>query len=457
MISTPYAEEFYTLSAVAGGTYLLETDALTLSDTVMVLFDRDAVTELVENDDDTRTGQLDSFIEWTCPATGDYPVMVRAFGEGTGTYTITISAAEGACTDGGVTLTEPSLEISFQPNGGTVDNQICGWHVQCPAGQVVDLTFNEFSTEVGYDTVTVGGMGGGIPDARLSGELRDLATTHYLSSSPTMTVIFASDESVGGEGFVARYVCTAPQPPPPPPPPPARNKREVVRPVATDGFASAGHVMAPGQEVWFSIDAAAGVAYQLETNTEYPYGDGVLDSTLRVCDAHPCTGLPLAENDDDQRSAAGQGTAQGALESYLEWTAPSDGTYYVIVNGYGSSVGTFSLIVSEMPDACDLTNGRGMILTEPSATISFMPQGDMANHPGHMMCDWVITCPDPATHVQLTFDTFQLNTSPTSGDHVALFDVSSLCDPLRSCLSAHSCAPAPGRSHPPRPPAVRVG
>jgi hypothetical protein len=162
----------------------------------------------------------------------------------------------------------------------------------------------------------------------------------------------------------------------------------------------------------------------METNTEDPFGDGVLDSIMFVCDAHPCTGARLAENDDDERTAAGQGSAQAALESYLEWTAPTDGTFYVVVVGYGRSVGTFSLIVSEMPDPCDLANGEGMILVEPSATISFRPQGDMAHHPGHMMCDWVIRCPDPNTHVRLTFDNFHLNPSVASGDHVALFDVS---------------------------------
>ena len=162
----------------------------------------------------------------------------------------------------------------------------------------------------------------------------------------------------------------------------------------------------------------------METDTEDPYGDGVLDSIMFVCDAHPCTGAHLAENDDDERAAAGQGSAQAALESYLEWTAPTEGTFFVVVVGYGRSVGTFSLIVSEMSDPCDLADGQGMILAEPSATISFMPQGDMAHHPGHMMCDWVIRCPDPNAHVRLTFDNFRLNPSVASGDHVALFDVS---------------------------------
>ena len=38
----------------------------------------------------------------------------------------------------------------------------------------------------------------------------------------------------------------------------------------------------------------------METNTEDPFGDGVLDSIMFVCDAHPCAGTHLAENDDDQ-------------------------------------------------------------------------------------------------------------------------------------------------------------
>ena len=157
-ISASYEEDFYVFSAQAGATYLLETDAQTLSDTVMVLYDLDGVTVIVENDDDTRTGSLDSYIEWECPTTGSYLVMVRAFGEGTGTYSLLVSAAEGACTNGGVTLTERALEISFQPVGGTTNGQRCQWTIQCPARQMVDLTFSEFATEAGYDTVTLGGM-----------------------------------------------------------------------------------------------------------------------------------------------------------------------------------------------------------------------------------------------------------------------------------------------------------
>jgi len=179
----------------------------------------------------------------------------------------------------------------------------------------------------------------------------------------------------------------------------------------------------------------------METRTDYPYGVGVLDSILKLCDTHPCAGAPLAENDDDERAMAGAGT----LASYLEWTAPlcaggaATCTYYVIVAGYGQSVGTFSAILSEMPDACGVdaaTGVGGMVLTDSSATISFDPAGGTVTHGGHMTCDWVVTCPDASKHVQLTFDTFQLNPSATSGDRVALFDV-------RPCFESLCLLPSP--------------
>ena len=70
-------------TARQGQHYEIETEMCTetdcLTDTVMQLIDTDGTTVLEENDDDAATGNFDSFIEWTCPASGEYTVMVRAF------------------------------------------------------------------------------------------------------------------------------------------------------------------------------------------------------------------------------------------------------------------------------------------------------------------------------------------------------------------------------------------
>ena len=48
-----------------------------LPDTVMTLYDVDGTTELLENDD-TDVGR-ESYLMWTCPASGRYGVRVRAY------------------------------------------------------------------------------------------------------------------------------------------------------------------------------------------------------------------------------------------------------------------------------------------------------------------------------------------------------------------------------------------
>ena len=62
--------------------------------------------------------------------------------------------------------------------------------------------------------------------------------------------------------------------------------------------------------------------------------------------------------------------------------APADGTYYIVVKGYGDSVGMFSAILTEQADAC--AEG-GLTLTASSATISFNPVGEEGEFP-QLMC-----------------------------------------------------------------------
>jgi hypothetical protein len=83
--------QFY---AVAGTTYLLDTEAGTLQDTVMTLMDADQRTTIAMNDDDERqTGRVDSYIEWTCSTTAMYFVKVEGFGEDHGSFSLSIDVA----------------------------------------------------------------------------------------------------------------------------------------------------------------------------------------------------------------------------------------------------------------------------------------------------------------------------------------------------------------------------
>eukprot|EP01046_Picozoa_sp_COSAG06_P067723 COSAG06_NODE_17689_length_926_cov_1.303507_2_plen_94_part_00 len=68
-IATSGDHEWYAFQARAGSSYSIETQLLTLDDTMVDLVDTDGSSLILENDDDERdTNSYASYIEWTCPA-----------------------------------------------------------------------------------------------------------------------------------------------------------------------------------------------------------------------------------------------------------------------------------------------------------------------------------------------------------------------------------------------------
>jgi hypothetical protein len=187
----------------------------------MELLETDQTTSIAENDDDEReTGRLDSYIEWTCPATGTYYVRITGvssvmFGPAaTGTFQLSITEAEagmfggagqagGDPCRGGTTMTEDAAVISFMPDGNYQDDANCQWHVTCENGGHVTLVFEQFETEMDYDWVEVfdGIVDGATESAdyslsgKMEGTLENLSETQFVSSGESLTVYFESDES----------------------------------------------------------------------------------------------------------------------------------------------------------------------------------------------------------------------------------------------------------------------
>jgi hypothetical protein len=490
-VAQPGDESWFHLQAEAGRTYSLDTSAGTLQDTIMALYAVDGTTQIVENDDDPRhTSSTDSYIEWTCPVTGIYSILVRGYLQATGTFTLTVTETGGGhgatgaggdpCRDGAV-MTESAAVISFEPAGGTDANQDCTWSITCPAStDVVTLLFRHFDTELNYDTVTlyngaefkVSGSAAGSASnltviagaASLSGSLAQFHTRQFNSDGQSMTIQFRSDNSIGGDGFSASYLCGLPPPPPPvvlpppPPPPCALNPcqhgvcinvassyectcysgwagqdcdtqidpcssnpcgahgvcvtqgfaltctcaagyrgehcdQTVVPPQAwplfPDGVPTHGQVSSPGDEELFTLDAVQGHTYLFDTTV------GTLEDTMMILYAPD--GNWIAENDDDARNT-------GARDSFIEWTCTRNGTYTVMVRGFGSAVGDFSLAVREASASNEPCAGSGARLqNETSAVILFTPPGGI---PAMADCRWLIQCPASSDVVVLHFVQF---------------------------------------------------
>jgi hypothetical protein len=100
-----------------------------------------------------------------------------------------------------------------------------------------------------------------------------------------------------------------------------------------------------------SLSAQTGVDYVFETVL------GTLgDSVLWLYDSDGVTGLDFNDDYVD-------------LESRIEWTAPSNGTFYLAVGGFDSGVGTYQLLI-------DLISGAGAGVDMESDNESFTDESN---------------------------------------------------------------------------------
>ena len=360
-------------------------------------------------------------MEWTCPNDGDYFVVVKGYGDSVGSFDVTVtgsgagSAVSDPCTPGGATLTAPRESITFQPQGDYTTNLECTWMIQCPTGNP-SLTVTAFESEADYDFLTIynGPTAGAGQVEQYSGSLLagEVSASTTTATSSALTIQFTSDESISAGGFIVNYQCAGLAPPSPPPPyvpapPPSGVATSNEHIVSTDGTPEDGTVTADSHE-WYAFTGLAGSTYQIEVLLNQGAA-GLDDSVLDLVGTDRAT--VIVENDDDDRAGA------ASLSSYIEWTCPTDGTYYVMIKGYDSySTGTFQVSVNLAGDGIDggATGAGGGASGEPcdpggstmsmaSSTIVFQPNG---NYQDNSNCDWKIVCPRGTVHLDFTqFDT----------------------------------------------------
>ena len=193
---------------------------------------------------------------------------------------------------------------------------------------------------------------------------------------------------------------------PPAPPageiPPGMGK---VTPIAPDGVKHQEEIDVGGEVEVFSFVATAGASYEMDSDLET-----LPDSVMELLDIDGKT--ILVENDDDPR-------VTDLYDSYIEWTCPRDGTYFINVHEYGRDTGTFSLAVTAAfsgvfgggeagGDPCV----GGATMTEDNAQISFSTDG---NYEDNARCQWIIECPN---HM-LEFEEFE---TEADYDFVVVYD-----------------------------------
>jgi hypothetical protein len=172
-----------------------------------------------------------------------------------------------------------------------------------------------------------------------------------------------------------------------------------------------GAVEVPGDKEWYELQATAGHTYQIETDPQ------TLDDTIMDL-VGTDRATVIIENDDDERDGH-----EEIYTSYIEWTCPSDGLYYIAVRGYGSSTGTFAFRVTDPAGGGALGGGDGGDPCSGGSTLGGREQrGAVAFQPSSgyedmAVCSWEIACAEGTPHVQFT-------ALDTEADHdgVLIFD-----------------------------------
>ena len=103
--------------------------------------------------------------------------------------------------------------------------------------------------------------------------------------------------------------------------------------VTTNGASVDASIDTAAAQRWFSFHGQAGYTYQIETVL-----GSLTDTMVDLVDTDSST--VIVENDDDDRDP-------NSYASFIEWTCPADGTYYVMVKGYGRATGSFAVMVTE--------------------------------------------------------------------------------------------------------------
>jgi hypothetical protein len=338
-IFQPGDVDWFRFNLFAAGTATVSTGLGTLSGSALRVYAGDGTT-LIGSDVDGGTGE----VEWAATA-GTYFAQVSGLGAATGSYNLEVRLdvpddhgnSSGAATSVGVPsdtsgmigvsgdedwfsfTAQTGVDYVFETVLGTLGDSVLWLY---DSDGVTELDFNDdadgLESRIGWTATSNG--------------------TFYLAvggfdsevGTYTLQVSLGEPDDHGNSPGAATSVS-----------------------VPSDTL---GMIGVTGDEDWFSFTAQTGVDYVFETAL------GTLgDSVLWLYGSDGVTELDFNDDYFD-------------LESRIEWTAPSNGTFYLAVGGFDSAVGTYQLLL-------DSISGVGAGVAIESFSESFTDESNYARIP----------------------------------------------------------------------------
>ncbi|MCU9837769.1 pre-peptidase C-terminal domain-containing protein [Ruegeria sp. WL0004] len=346
--------DWFRVTLAAGHEYTIElrgnpTSDGTLSDPYLRgLFDASGISIAGTTNDDGGIG-LNSLLSFTASTGGTYFIAAGAFSSETGTYTLSVQDEGSADDFGSNTATAGSI-----PSSGVVTGEI-------NEPNDTDWFGIDMVADHNYRIALNGAYGGG-------GTLSDPFLRGIHDSSGNLISGTTNDDGGGGldslleftPGSSGRYFIAAGAY--------ATHTGTYTLQVedlgAADDYAAStgttgvavvdgsvsGAVESGGDHDWFRVSLTAGSTYNIDLEGS-PTGMGTLPDTLLYGLRNASGTLISGTSNDD----GGIG-----LNSHLEFTATSTGTYFVDVGAFGSNEGTYTLSIAvERAIADDFLAGVG--------------------------------------------------------------------------------------------------
>ncbi|MDA0834523.1 MAG: pre-peptidase C-terminal domain-containing protein [Planctomycetota bacterium] len=340
-IETAGDQDWFKIDVVAGQKFILETVAGTLNDTTMTLYAADGTTQLAF-DDDSGPGKL-SRIVFTPTVTGTFFVRIKAFSAlATGTYQVTYSA--GSADDFGNDAATAALVLVDTTTTGNIEvgmdqdwfkfDAVAGqdYLFETVLGNLADTVLTLFDTD-GTTVIATNDDGG-------------IGLASRITWQPTVNGTYFLKVAAYGSNQVGTY------------------QLKVSAVVDDHGDSAAdptgilvnsstgGNIERPQDQDWFTIDLVQNTFYRFEIQT-----NSLSAARFRLIDQDGLAVLKYTE------------TSQGHLlgSNVIEFLAPSTGTYFLKVQGLGSTdTGTYTIDAVE-----PLVSGVGTpILLTPKGIVS---------------------------------------------------------------------------------------
>ncbi|MDR9395555.1 MAG: pre-peptidase C-terminal domain-containing protein, partial [Roseovarius sp.] len=367
--------DWFGVEVVAGARYTIDVEGAATTDSSLTdPFLRGVHTEagnlLADSSDDDGGEGLNSRLDFTAPYSGTVYVAAGGYDDATGTYRVSVTDTASLDDFADSTLTNGAVAPDGAATGIIEESNDTDWFaVTLEGGRSYTFDLQGQPTQ---DGSLADPFLRGIHDAE--GQLVADTTNDDNGTSLNSRVAFTPSQS--GDFFVAAGAFGAGT---------GSYTLRVTDNGPRDDFAGdvtttgailpdatvTGEVEQPGDEDWFAFDATAGQTVRVSLLGAWSDA-GTLDDPL-LAGIHDAAGTLLAGSTDDDSGEI--------LESDLEFTFDSAGTYYIAASGFADATGTYALAVEDLgavagDDFTDTTATTGVASLNTPVTGQIETSGD---------------------------------------------------------------------------------